>query len=357
MMAADPQQAGVSAVAPPVLDDMHDGPEELAAGHPLHEALALCRELLGSCHDAAAARAAASSRRRSLLGAWAAGAAALAVVLAIFSTTWAARGSRPPGAERPLAIASAVAAAASLVLLAARGVLASRRVWVAERVRVERCREAKFRFLLDPSLWSRRGDESSERVGQFRQDAATIASAGPEAAAAWGESDAIPTARTIPVGSGIDPHTVHTLMDYYQARRIDPQLARLAREGEGVRGGNPFPPPAGVLAACVSFVLAGAVLALLPSTRAGVLPSLLVAAALALPFAAAALRAAPLPGSSESRRRRARARHRALAELSGRLQKVSGAEAIFRELGFCEDVLEAEGRDRIRHDLAAGWIG
>jgi len=195
-------------------------------------------------------------------------------VLAIFSTTWAARGSRPPGAERPLAIAAAAAAAASLVLLAARGVLASRRVWVAERVRVERCREAKFRFLLDPSLWSRRGDESSERVGQFRQDAATIASAGPEAAAAWGESDAIPTARTIPVGSGIDPHTVHTLMDYYQARRIDPQLARLGREGEGVRGGNPFPPPAGVLAACVSFVLAGAVLALLPSTRAGVLVSL-----------------------------------------------------------------------------------
>jgi hypothetical protein len=35
---------------------------------------------------------------------------------------------------------------------------------------------------------------------------------------------------------------------------------------------------------------------------------------------------------------------------------VSGAEAIFRELGFCEDVLEAEGRDRIRRDLSAGWV-
>ncbi len=357
MMAADPQRAEVPAVAPPVLDDMHDGADELAAGHPLHEALSLCRELLGARHDDAAVRAAASLRRRSLLGAWAAGAAALAAALAIFSTTWAARGSRPPGAERALAIGAAAAAAACLVLLAARGILASRRSWLAERARVERCREAKFRFLLDPSLWSRRGEESRERVEQFRQDAAALGSAGPEAAADWGESDAIPTARTIPVGSGIDPHTVHTLMDYYQARRIDPHLARLAREGEGRRAGIPIPPPAAVLAASVAGLFAGAVLSLLPSTRAGTLPPLLVAAALLLPFAAAALRAASLAGSSESRRRRARARHRALAELSGRLQKVSGAEAIFRELGFCEDVLEAEGRDRIRRDLAAGWIG
>ena len=357
MMAADPQRAEVPAGAPPVPDDMHDGPDELAAGHPLHEALSLCRELLGTCHDGAAVRAAETGRRRELLGAWAAGAGALGVVLAVVSTTWAARGTRPPGAERPLAIATAAAAAASLALLSARGILSSRRTWLADRARVEGCRQAKFRFLLDPSLWSRRGEESRERIDRFRSEAEALGRLGPDGASAWAEADAIPTSRTIPVGSGIDPHTVHTLMDYYQARRIDPQLARLARES-GQRGGHPLqPPPAAILAASVIGILGAAVLRLLPSTRTGVLPSMLVGAALVLPFVAAALRTTAIGTSSEPLRRRAAARHRALAELSGRLQKVSGAEAIFRELGFCEDVLESEGRDRIRRDLSGGWIG
>ena len=45
---------------------------------------------------------------------------------------------------------------------------------------------------------------------------------------------------------------------------------------------------------------------------------------------------------------------RGVEPLSDRLQKVSGAEAIFRELGFCEDVLESEGRDRLRSALEGG---
>ena len=357
MMAADPGRADDSAGAPRVLDDMHDGPDELAPGHPLHEALSLCRELLGPCHDAAAARTAETARRRAVFGAWAAGAAALAVVLAVVSTTWAAAGTRPPGAERPLAVAAAAAALAGLFLLAVRGVLSPRRAWLTDRARVERCRQAKFRFLLDPSLWSRRGDESRERVEQFRAEAASAAALGPGAAAEWAGGDAIPTARTIPVGSGIDPHTVHTLMDYYQARRIDPQLARLDRESAAGGDGPLRPAPAAVLGASVVGVLAAEILGLLPATRGRVFSPVLLGIAVALPFLAAALRAARLGSGSDSARRRARARHRALAELSGRLQKVSGAEAIFRELGFCEDVLESEARDGMRRDLAAGWLG
>ncbi len=356
MMAADPQRAGVPAGAPLVLDDMHDGPDELGSGHPLHEALSLCRELLGSCYDAAAARAAAAARRRSVLGGWAAGAGALAAALAVIATAWAARGTRLPGADRPLELAAGAASAAALALLAARGILSPRRAWLADRTRVERCRQAKFRFLLDPSLWSRRGDEAQERVEQFRTEAAALASLGPDAAAAWAGADPVPAAPTIPVGSGIDPHTVHTLMDYYQARRIDPHLARLAAAA-GARGGTALrPAPSTVFAVSLTAILAAAVLLLTPSGRTSPLPAILVVVAVVLPFVAAALRAAPFGGSAESERRRTLARHRALSELSGRLQKVSGAEAIFRELGFCEDVLDSEGRDRIRRDLSTGWV-
>jgi len=357
MMAADPGRAKESAGAPRVLDNMHDGPEELATGNPLHEPLSLCRELLVPCHDAAAVRAAETGRRRAALGVWGAAFGAVAVALAVVSMAWAAAGKRPAGAAGPLAAAEAAAAFASLALLAARGIVARKSAWLADRARVERCRQAKFRLLLDPSLWSRRGDEAHERVEHFRAEAGALASLGPDGASEWVEIDSIPTARTIPVGSGIDPHSVHTLMDYYQARRIDPQLARLAAEGGRGAGSALVPPPAGLLAASVAGVLAAGILGSMPATRGSAWSFAIVAVAVLLPFAAAALRAASLASLSESARRRTRARRAALAELSGRLQKVSGAEAIFRELGFCEDVLESEGRDRIRRDLDAGWIG
>ncbi|HET7451727.1 MAG TPA: hypothetical protein VFL12_03230, partial [Thermoanaerobaculia bacterium] len=95
-MAADPGRADDSAGAPRVFDDMHDGADELAASHPLHEALALCRDLLGSSHDAAVARAAETARMRSMLGAWAATSGAVAAALAVLSTGLTAAAGRPP---------------------------------------------------------------------------------------------------------------------------------------------------------------------------------------------------------------------------------------------------------------------
>ena len=356
MTAAGPGRADDSAGASRVFDDMHDGADELAPAHPLHAALALCRDLLGPSHDAAVSRAAEAARMRSTLGAWAATAGAVAAALAMLSIGLTAAAGRPPAAERALAIAAAVAALACLVLLALREILAPRRRWITETARIDRSRRAKFRFLLDPALWSRRGDEARERIEQFRGEAAAIADMSPRGAEEWASADAIPTARTIAVGSGIDPHTVHTLMDYYQARRIDPELARLAAESSS-GGGDPLRPDAGlVLGGSVSALLAAEVLRLV-SRGAATASAILLGVALLLPFAAAALRAWPAGGRSSAARRRALARHRALAELSGRLQKVSGAEAIFRELGFCEDVLDAEGRDSLRRALAAGWLG
>ena len=341
-------------------DDMHDAPEELEAGHPLRDALLLCRETLGAFHDGAEARAAEIEGRRAALGLWAAVAGGVAAVLALAGLAASAAGRMPVGAAQPLAIVEAVAAAACLLLLAARALGARRSAWLAERARVERSRSAKFRFLLDPALWSRRGQEAQDRTAQFRADAGRIAALGADGAVEWVSADTIPVVRTIPVGSGIDPHTVHTLMDYYQTTRIDPQLERLGREGAPVKGFSSIS-PGGVLAASVACILAAS--ALFAIRRAGApmigpgLSAALVAVAASLPFAAAVLAVARSRSASDRARRRALARHRALSDLSARLQKVSGAEAIFRELGFCEDVLEAEGRERLRAAADAGWLG
>jgi hypothetical protein len=341
------------------LDDMHDSPEELEPAHPLGDALLLCRELLVPCHDGAAARAAEIGSRRATLAFWSAASGAAAVILSIAALALSAAGKMPAGAARPLDIVQAAAAAACFLLLGARAVAGSKSKWVADLARVERCRAAKFRFLLDPSLWSRRGQEAQERTAGLRAEAEGIAAAG-NGAAEWASADTIPVVRTIPVGSGIDPHTVHTLMDYYQARRIDPQLARLSREAASAGALGSIVSPGGLLAGSVAVVLAEGALA--AATKGGAaligpgLSAALVALAASLPFAGAALSAWTSRSAADRERRRARARHRALSDLSERLQKVSGAEAIFRELGFCEDVLEAEGRERLRAAVEGGRL-
>ena len=342
-------------------DDMHDAPEELEAGHPLRDALLLCRDALVACHDGAAARAAEIGRRRAALGLWAAISAAVAAVLALAGLAASAAGKMPDGAGRPLAVGEAAAAAACLLLLAARSLVAGRSAWLAESARVERSRAAKFRFLLDPSLWSRRGQEAQERSAQFRTEAEIIAAPGPGGAVEWISADTIPVVRTIPVGSGIDPHTVHTLMDYYQTTRIDPQLERLGREAASRKGFSAFASSGTILAASAACILAAS--ALFAVRRAGApvispgLSAALVAVAAALPFLGAVMTVALSRSASDRARRRAQARQKALSDLSARLQKVSGAEAIFRELGFCEDVLETEGRERLRAAAEGGWLG
>ncbi len=359
MMAAEPGPAEKAADAPRVPDEMHDAPEELAAGHPLRDALALCRELLEARYDGAAVRAAETAQRRNRLAFWAAVAGSASVIAAVVELAFAAAGHLPPGAQRPLAALEALAALACFLLLGARAVGARTKAWLADRVRVERCPAAKFRFLLDPALWSRRGHEAQERIDQLRSEAAIVTAAGPEALSEWLAADTIPVVRSIPVGSGIDPHTVHTLMDYYQGRRLDPHLARLAREASAGPRTGAASVTGSLYLASVACVLIEAALRIGGGAGADVHPeatAALVALAAALPFAGAALLAV-LRSRAVSDGERAAARHRALGELSERLQKVSGAEAIFRELGFCEDVLESESRDRLRRDLASGWLG
>ena len=342
------------------LDDMHDSPEELETAHPLGDALRLCRELLVPCHDGAAARAAELGRRRATLALWAAASGAAAVILSIAALALSAAGKMPASTARVLPIVQAAAAAACFLLLGARAVAGSKSKWVADLARVERCRAAKFRFLLDPSLWSRRGHEAQERTAGLRAEAEGLAALASAGVAEWVSADTIPVVRTIPVGSGIDPHTVHTLMDYYQARRIDPQLARLSREAESAGALGSIVSPGALLAASVAVVLAEGVLAAATKSGAALigpgLSAALVAVAASLPFAGAVLFAWASRSATDRDRRRSRARHRALSDLSERLQKVSGAEAIFRELGFCEDVLEAEGRESLRAAVEGGWL-
>ncbi len=339
--------------------ELDDSAEALSATYPLHDALLLSQQALSAPYRLSSEAATQIESRSRMLRLWAcwAGAAALALIAFEISFTavssFADASSRLPGAIRTGAVLAAVVALGSLAWGAMTS--ASGKA-LLERHRAERCLLLKFRFLIDPNLWTRRGNEAGERRQTFRSDAEALPSLTAGRLREWSARDTVTIARTLPVGSGIDPHTVHTLVDYYQERRLNPRLQELAAAiGESPARDRPRQLVPALFFAGV--VLAGVHAALslpwiFPHPPRGAWSAAAAALAAALPAIGLALHVSR-PGSGFSAdRSRHSGMHHALTELSGRLQKASGAEAIFQELGFCEDVFETHHREWLRAMLS-----
>lgn len=337
--------------------DVDDPPEALASSYPLHDALAMSRELLLPIHERSAQEASRLAARLRLLTLWSVGAgfAALALLaLQISLPSW----MPAPSAAATNAIRIAEAAAAALALGAGGWNAASgaSRKSVLEVHRAERCRLLKYRFLVDPAVWTRRGSESEDRRERFRRDAGEIQTLTADRLADWTSRDTVAFAPTLPVGSGIDTHTVHTLVDYYQERRLDPRLEELghairrspARDGVVRLSSALFFAAVALVAAHLLLDLPFVGLASSPRVPRAIWSAVAAAVAVVLPALAMAFRLSRDASGLASDRARLAGAHHALSELSGRLQKASGAEAIFRELGFCEDVMETHHREWLR---------
>ncbi len=340
--------------------DVDDPPEALTSSYPLHDALAMSRELLVPIHDRSSREASRLAARFRSLTLWSVGAGFAALALLALEISLPAWMSVPTAAAanalRAGEAAAAVLALGACIWNAAAG--ASRKS-VLELHRAERCRLLKYRFLVDPNVWTHRGSESQERRERFRRDAGEIQTLTADRLADWASRDTVAFAPTLPVGSGIDTHTVHTLVDYYQERRLDPRLEELGR----AIGGSPardgfvrlssalFFAAVALVAVHLFLDLPFVALASAPRVPRAVWSAVAAVLAVVLPALAIALRLSRAASGFASDRARLAGAHHALSELSGRLQKASGAEAIFRELGFCEDVLETHHREWLRARL------
>jgi len=355
---APPGAIGTENVRP---SDMDDSPEFLASAYPLHEPLAMSQRLLGPTHSRAeneAARLAGRARSLALWSSWA-GVAALSL-LALQTLLPALLATPSPGLTKAVRIAEGAAAAVALVGFAWIAAASDSKKALLERHRAERCRLLKFRFLIDPNLWTRRGTEAAERRTRFETEASECQGLTPGGLEDWASKDTVAFAPTLPVGSGIDHHTVHTLVDYYQERRLNPQL----EEVEGAIGRAASRDvlsraSAGLFLAAVVLVAIHLFLESrfsgatgLSSAARGIWSAVAAAVAVILPAIGVALRLSRGGLGSGADRTRLAGMHHALSEISARLQKASGAEAIFRELGFCEDVLESHQREWLRARLA-----
>jgi hypothetical protein len=349
MTAAERERPEDPAPAPEAGNGMSDSSDALSPSYPLHEPLVLSREALLSLHERSRSAALRWESQSRMLRTWACGcaAAALALVAVELSvSTLAAPSSRLSGA---IQIAEGIAAAVAIVLLAWGLVSRVSGNAVLERHRAERCLLLKFRFLIDPSLWTRRGNEARERREAFQAAAGEVENLTPARMRTWAGEDTVAIARTLPVGSGIDPHTVHTLVDYYQERRLNPRLEELARAigRSSARDGLVRIVPALFFTAVVAAAVHVGLKFSPPRPSRDIWSEAMAAVAVALPALGLALRLSR-PNAFDRDRARLSGLSHTLSALSSRLQKASGAEAIFQELGFCEDALETHHREWVR---------
>ncbi len=101
--------------------------------------------------------------------------------------------------------------------------------WLVERNKAERLRIAKFRYLIDPELWSGDPAVESRKRAEIDAEVKRIEAVQHKDVQHWIENDAVPTAPESILGLATPPPVMSELIDYYRKRRLDYQLAFFTR--------------------------------------------------------------------------------------------------------------------------------
>ena len=350
--------APVAEAPPPPVDlndDMVDPPEVLAPGHPLSEPLQICRDTVAVAYRRFDAEARGKERHHRLITLGGALFGTAAVLLAILQLA----NLLPKEMLGPIEFGAAVLALASVAL----GLLGGRQAgWLLARHKSERFRLLKYSFLRDPSLWS--GDRTSAtlREDRLRHEVAEIENLSRHDLHRWIEADQIPDMPAAAPGAASDPASVRALADYYLQRRLRTQqeyfASRLHRNESHDRRTRSLPP-------LLFFASVAAAFAHFGYSRLGeyfggynyTLSSLLTVLAAGLAVIGAGLRT--YRGAHEFSRNstRFRAKLVALRHVGERLEHQTDPVAIYRELWYCEQILESEHREWLRLMSDAEWFG
>jgi hypothetical protein len=273
----------------------------------------------------------------------------------------------------PVTLIELVVAVAAIVIVT-RGQFASdKEKWLLERNRAERCRLLKFSVLTDPEIWI--GAKSAISEDKLQRRLRDIQSAELTTLWNWIEKDPPPRCPEPFVNHRVSASALLQLVDYYRKKRLDFQLGWLARTAK--RYEEKHRPKSYQF----SFLFYASIVAVFLHTVAGlpqlseelgihVLPGLVIVGMTALsfififfavifPVIGTGLRTSQLADEPARNASRYRAKEYALDELSARLGQAMDAQdpdVVFRELGFCEQVLELDQREWLRLMIEAEWF-
>lgn len=330
------------------LDDVDDRPElqalkkrmQTGAMHlaRLVDALEVLDGAILNAYREADQKAIRQQHRYRTLALWSTVNGGLAVFLALLPV---------PKVEQPyFAVAQAICAGISLGIVIHAMIAGTRETWLLERYRAERLRLAKFGALLDPHCWdqSLRPQWQSKLEGHIEDLTMEVE----EALDTWTSRGTVPAVRDAP--HGMEPALALEIRDYYRQKRLAVQLlylrTRFPEERKRERATRYFGPILFYASVCVLVVYT----VLEFATQGAARPWLSVVMFLGacLPAFTTAVRSHRAVREFGRNALRHEATYHTLRELDGRLSGESGPAAIFRTIGFSEQVLEADMREWMR---------
>lgn len=372
----------------PGTEDMHDTPGDLNAADPiLRFALEECREV-ERVYAAADYDAGRHQRGYQIQAKIAAYLGVTAVLLAI--ATLALEPAAGIGWVKKLIdiftlVEGASALAVGVIVLRGR-TDDNKENWLLDRHRAERCRLLKFRFLTHPLLWTGREPDRRRWKGGLDAELHEIDTLSYEELKVWLGEDMPPEVRAPSLSRWPVEKARNALVDYYRRKRLNNQRDYFARKAkqhsESDRSTKPWPSwlfYASVTAVLIHLVFDGINILLhrRGQMEAGELiktsSAVFVYLAAAFPTIGAGVRTYRTAHEFARNTSRFQAKHHALCELGRRLSEVLNeapsaphlaapnplhdADAVLRELGFCEHVLESDHREWLRLMVEAEWFG
>lgn len=369
-----PTVADLPGVPPP--DDMLEDAGYFPDGSPLLDPAEKIAAALGpvyTSNDAdAITRQSQYGRVARRAAAFGAAAIVLAIVQLIFKRAPDAHGKGPGVPEIAVAVLEMLFVIAA-VWAVARGLWASVHPrWLVARHRAERCRLAKYRFLIDARLWSGNPAERDEWERDLRATADQIARLDEHAAEKWMEDDVIETVPAFASLSGRSDAVV-ALAAFYHQRRLNKQLDYMARRVALNRRQDEATRPWPVMLFYVSVGAALVHLALHigeellsavgnshhpvhPGRAFEAINQGLLLLALALPAISAAVRTWRSAFEFARNTLRFKAKYMGLRHIADGFEAQNDPVELMRRMWYSEQILEAEHREWLRLMAEAEWF-
>ncbi len=344
-----------------VVDDMNDS-SDIPPGGPLREILGHCQEFVLPAYqdaDESSKKYQRRYRRRAISVAILGSAAVLLATFELSNLSF----YLPILRERPWLVTTLeVLAGLSTLLFVLFGMGASlKQQWLLARFKAESLRLLKFASLHEAGFWN--GDSLNLRTCKKRicDKVEEIVSSSFEELEEWVTKGRIPRIVCAPPTKSIGKESLEELVVYYQKKRLDIQCSYLRdasqRDRQNDRRTRMMPPV--LFFGSVSFVLAHLSVEVVNGSETWWNRFLILLAA-AMPAMGAGFRIYRSANESARNASRFKATHHVLLRLSERLDAAKNAtdvQGVFREIGFCEQVLESDHREWMRLMVEAEWFG
>jgi hypothetical protein len=104
--------------------------------------------------------------------------------------------------------------------------------WFLARHKAERCRFLKFRFIVDPSLWTGIHTQRAERIDKLRSEMEEIRQMGLPELRTWAEKGMVPDSPVRGAAHPAAPEDLRELIDYYVRKRLCDQMNWFKRRAQ-----------------------------------------------------------------------------------------------------------------------------